>query len=355
VTPLKILYGVCGEGMGHATRSDVVARHLTARGHHVQFACDEGRALEYLRGRWGSENVAEVPGFKLSIQNNRVMLTRTLLENAATHLLSSGAHVISALGVREPDVVVNDFSAWTTRYAQLLRKPMVALDNIHFMTRCRHPQEWIDAHRDEAAAAMLVTETAVPEASFYIVLAFTRQAPVSQPLTALHLPVVRDAVSQQPVSDGGHLVVYFNDKADWSHILGVLHRAGRSVRAYGCPGVKEVTKAGNVTLCPVSDALVEDLASCSAAVSGAGFSFLSEALALRKPLLAVPYEGSFEQILNGRYLDREGFGTWAPRLGDDVLGRFLSRLEPMRARLAAFPNDRNQGLFDSLDRLLETL
>lgn len=355
MTPLKILYGVCGEGMGHATRSDVVARHLADRGHRVQFACDSGRALDYLRSRWGAENVAEVPGFKLSVKDNRVLLTRTLLENAATHLLSSGIHVLSALGVREPDVVVNDFSAWTSRYAQLLRKPMVALDNIHFMTRCRHPQEWIDAHRDEAAAAMLVTETAVPEASFYIVLSFTRQAPVIQPLTALHLPVVRKSVGEEVSSDRGHLVAYFNDRADWSHILGVLHRSGRSVRAYGCPGVKEVTKAGSVTLCPVSDQLVPDLASSSAAVSGAGFSFLSEALALKKPLLAIPYAGSFEQILNGRYLDREGFGTWAPRLDDDVLARFVSRVEPMRERLASFPNDGNQGLFEALDRLLETL
>ena len=263
------------------------------------------------------------------------------------------AHVRFALNVHEPDVVLVDYCAWTARHAKLMRKPIIAIDNIHFLTRCHHPPEWIASNRGEAAAAMLVTEMAVPEADYYFVLSFTRAAPVSQPLTALHLPIVRDSITSQPLSDAGHLVAYFNDRADWSAILQVLLGAGRPVRAYGSPGVAQPTTVGNVTLCPLSEeSLARDLASAAAAVSGAGFSFLSETIACKKPLLAIPFGDSFEQILNGRYLDREGFGTWADRLTPDVLGRFLGNLGPMRTKLATFPNDRNAGLFGALDRLL---
>lgn len=355
---MRILYGVCGEGMGHASRSDVVARHLASRGHRIHFACSAGRALDYLRSRWGHDAVTEVPGFKLVVEHNRVMLTQTLLENAFNHLMSSASHVASALSVVEPDVVIDDFDAWTARYAKLLRKPLIAIDNIHFLTRCHHPPEWVDAHKDDAAAAMLVTQITVPDALYYFVLAFTRQAPVSQPLTGLHLPVVRDSIAAEPVTDQGHLFCYFNDRAEWSSILAVLQRASRPVRAYGCPGVQERQRAGNVTLCPFSEAeLAADLASSSAAVSGAGFSLISEALALGKPLYAIPFKASFEQILNGRYLDREGFGSWATSLTDDGLGRFLERAGPggpMRERLATLPSS-NQDLFQSLDRLLRTV
>ena len=33
---MRILYGVVGEGMGHATRSAVVLSHLIARGHELR-------------------------------------------------------------------------------------------------------------------------------------------------------------------------------------------------------------------------------------------------------------------------------------------------------------------------------
>lgn len=353
---MRILYGVCGEGMGHATRSDVIARHLVARGHQIQFTCSKGRAFDYLQSRWGPNSVTMVPGYRLVIENNRVLLTRTLLSNTATHIVVSVAHVFSAFTVSAPDIVIDDFCAWTARYAKYMHKPLIAIDNIHLITRCRHSPDWIEAHRDEAAAAMLTTQLMVPEARFYFILAFTRGAPVIQPLTGLHMPVVRDSILTQPRSDEGHLVVYFNDRADWPSILNALSRSGWPVHVYGCQRVRERSVTGNVTLCPLSEAeFARDLASCHAVVSGAGFSFLSEALALKKPLLAVPYAGSFEQILNGRYLEQEGFGAWSPSLTDDSLQRFLGRLEPIRQRLEAFPYQGNQELLSNLDRLLETI
>jgi uncharacterized protein (TIGR00661 family) len=346
--------------MGHATRSDVVARHLHKQGHEIQFACSSGRALDYLRKNWGSERVIEVPGFKLVVEANRVQLSRTLLENAFNHLVSSASHVISALGATLPDVVIDDFDAWTARYAKLVGRPLIAIDNIHFLTRCHHPPEWIDAHQGDAAAAMLVTQITVPEALYYFVLSFTKSAPASQPLTGLHLPIVRACILNLRASarDDGHLFAYFNDRAAWSQILAVLQRARLPVRAYGCPGVKDRQKTGNVTLCPFSEEqLAADLSSCRAAVSGAGFSLISEALALRKPLLAIPFGASFEQICNGRYLDREGFGTWATSLSDEGLERFLERARPdgpMKDKLSKLPSG-NEQLLSSLDRLLEAL
>ena len=352
---MDVLYGVCGEGMGHATRSDVIARGLQRAGHRIQFACSEGRALEYLRSRW--PDVVCVPGFRLVVEDNRVLPTPTLLHNLARQLGSPLDHVASGLQVRLPDVVLCDFDAWTARYAKLVGRPLVAIDNIHFLTRCSHPQAWIEAHKDAAAAAMITAQSTVPEASFYIVLSFTRLAGVRQPLTALHLPVVRESVLRQTARTGSHLVAYFNDRADWPSILAALQDASpMPVRAYGRPGTASASVVGNVTLCPLSeDGLAEDLASCAAAVGGAGFSFLSEALVLRKPLLAVPFAESFEQILNGRYLQAEGYGQWAEKLTSGVLRDFLSRLRPMRERLARFPGAGNEQLAGSLGRLLVEL
>jgi uncharacterized protein (TIGR00661 family) len=44
---VKILYGVVGEGMGHAMRSRVVLEHLVAQGHEVEIMAS-GRATDFL-------------------------------------------------------------------------------------------------------------------------------------------------------------------------------------------------------------------------------------------------------------------------------------------------------------------
>ena len=51
---------------------------------------------------------------------------------------------------------------------------------------------------------------------------------------------------------------------------------------------------------------------------------MSEAVYLRKPMLALPLAGQFEQEMNARYLERLGFGTAASALDETALERFLS-------------------------------
>ena len=67
------------------------------------------------------------------------------------------------------------------------------------------------------------------------------------------------------------------------------------------------------------DGFLEDLVTARGVVTGGGFSLLSEAVYLGKPVLSVPLRGQFEQLMNARYLEREGFGICAPdrRPGDD--------------------------------------
>ena len=55
---MKILYGICGEGMGHATRSQVALQHLRSRGHEVLVAASD-QALRVLRSGSSSRAAAE--------------------------------------------------------------------------------------------------------------------------------------------------------------------------------------------------------------------------------------------------------------------------------------------------------
>ena len=84
-------------------------------------------------------------------------------------------------------------------------------------------------------------------------------------------------------------------------------------RVYGMRGGPEADQVdGNLEYRPRSgDGFVEDLRTARGVVTGGGFSLLSEAVYLGKPVLSIPLRGQFEQLMNARYLERDGYGLCA--------------------------------------------
>jgi UDP:flavonoid glycosyltransferase YjiC (YdhE family) len=86
---------------------------------------------------------------------------------------------------------------------------------------------------------------------------------------------------------------------------------------------------------------VEDLRTARCVVTGGGFSLLSEAVYLRKPVLSVPLRGQFEQLMNARYLQRNRYGMAAPVVTDEVMAEFVSRLDEFEEALGGYEQDGN--------------
>ena len=111
---------------------------------------------------------------------------------------------------------------------------------------------------------------------------------------------------------------------------------------------------GNVQFRPFSEAgFIEDLATASAVIASAGFTLMGEAVALGKPMLAIPLRRQFEQLLNARYLSQSGYGLEASDLGDgDATTKFFDHLDDYRENLTAYTHDHNAGLLSALDGFL---
>jgi hypothetical protein len=75
---MKILYGVVGEGMGHAMRSRVVLEHLVEQGHEVEIMAS-GSATDYLAKRF--DGVNRIHGLHMIYDENRVRKGKTLWSN----------------------------------------------------------------------------------------------------------------------------------------------------------------------------------------------------------------------------------------------------------------------------------
>jgi uncharacterized protein (TIGR00661 family) len=89
------------------------------------------------------------------------------------------------------------------------------------------------------------------------------------------------------------------------------------------------------------EGFVEALRTARGVVAGGGFSLLSEAVYLGKPILCVPLRGQFEQVMNARYMERLGYGLCTARLTAETVRGFVERLPEFEAALADYEQEGN--------------
>ena len=167
--------------------------------------------------------------------------------------------------------------------------------------------------------------------------------------TFLFPPIVRrEVLSLEPRSED-HILVYVTSGFD--SLLGELrdfHREKFSVYGYDRSG-----QQGVLTFKPFStDGFLHDLATAKAVIATAGFTLISEALSLKKPYLALPMQGQFEQQLNGYQLSQLGYGKSVDAPEAEAIGDFLYRLPDFRRQLSSYTPGDNGAIKAKLDELL---
>ena len=84
----------------------------------------------------------------------------------------------------------------------------------------------------------------------------------------------------------------------------------------------------------------------------AGFTLMTEAFYLRKPYLALPMRGQFEQELNAYLLARLKYGLNLRRVRTEAIGNFLYRLPEYADNLKAYRAEDNSAIKAMLGELL---
>jgi uncharacterized protein (TIGR00661 family) len=350
---VNILYGVVGEGMGHAMRSRVVLGHLTDVGHDIQTMASQ-RAVDYLGAHFA--NVHRIHGMHIIYEENRVRRTKTLLSNLALGIKAAPAQIRAYFELVDgfrPDVVVSDFESWTYLYGKIHGLPIISLDNNQMLNRCTHDASVIDEDRAGFEVARAFVKAKLPRADHYLVTTFY-YPPVRKPRTTLYPSILRPEILSATATRGEHLLVYQTAEGNDALVAG-LRASGMPCRVYGMRrSLKEDEIEGNLRYRPFSEAgFIDDLASARGVVAGGGFTLMSECVYLHKPVLATPVAGQFEQTLNAAYLEREGFGKHAGTVDGAVLDAFVAQLPSYEAQLAAYAQDGNRLLLGGLDALLD--
>jgi uncharacterized protein (TIGR00661 family) len=337
---VRVLYGVNGEGLGHATRSEVSIGGLQASGHDVRVMAS-GAAFRYLGDRLGNVNEVFGPTFAMEDGEIRRWASVTHTMTAMRRELPGSVRTwMEAVDEWAPDVVVTDFEPLSGIYARWSRTPLVCVDNIHMIDRCHHDEAIVEGAREDFRIARAVTRAMVPTAGDYVITTFF-QPPLLRGRTSLVPPIVRPAIVEATPTRGDHLVVYSGGSEE---LIDVLRATGVPCRLYGMrDGPLVGTTDGAIQFCARSvDGFLEDLVTARGVVTGGGFSLLSEAVYLGKPVLSVPLRGQFEQLMNARYLEREGFGICAPTVDPATMTAFLDGLDGYHETLEAYEQDGNR-------------
>ena len=356
---MRILYGVVGEGMGHAMRSRVVLEHLFARGHEVEIMAS-GRAAEFLRKAFAARGwVHRIHGMHIVYEENHVRRGSTIWSNVLAGVAALPAQIAAyfeLIARFRAELVISDFESWTYLYGKSRNLPILSIDNMQVLNRCSIDPDIINHNRTEFEVAKAFVKGKLPFCDHYLVTSFF-QLPTRKPNTTLFPPILRSEILGAKPSRGEHLLVYQTAEG-YDALPEALKQLDVPCRIYGMRrDLREDLVDHNLRFRPFSEAqFIDDLATSRAVIAGGGFTLMGEAVYLKKPMLAVPVGGQFEQILNACYLEKLGYGRCATDLTDVAeLRRFVDGLPAHEASVSSYYQDGNRALLEFLDAQLRAL
>ncbi|MGF1464951.1 MAG: glycosyltransferase family protein [Sandaracinaceae bacterium] len=332
----RIVYSVSGEGRGHAARARALAEALAGR-HEVRIYA-YGQSYELLAPVYLGHDrveVQKIAGMEFQYgKSKRLDYVNSFLKNVP-YLLSVSDRValLEAEIVRfGTDLVISDFEPLLPRAAYNTEIPFITLDHQSFLVSCDLSALPAKLRGFAAFMSPFVHAFYPAERVLGLVSSFFR-APLRadvhdvRQIGVLLRPEVRNA---RPTT-GEHLLAYLRRDAS-DELVDALVALGVPVRLYG---LGERPRRGNVEFRPVSAVrFVEDLASAVGLVCTAGNQLIGEAIHLRKPVLAMPERGNYEQEINAHFMRETGAGMTvdAGRLGVADLRTFLRSLDAIAAR-----------------------
>ena len=338
-----VFYCVCGEGMGHSIRTGVIVDRLKEK--YDIYIFTHGNAYDYLNSKF--DNVYKIGGFNTVYINNKVDNVKTLvsaLKRNPQNMRSSYEELYKKAKELSPDVIVTDFEIYSTYVAKLLNIPLISLDNMHIITQAdiSYPQN----QRLEMLKAKAVIKTYVVKPKIHIITSFFYPKVRGNHHAVIYPPIIREDILKLEPTEEDHIIVYQTSKESVKLVKRLKALKDEKFIVYGF-NKEEVD--GNLTYKLFNeDVFYDDLASAKAVVCNGGFTFISEAITLKKPIYSVPAKGNFEQVLNGYYVQRLGYGEYHEVMSVNRLAKFLKKLPKYQKRLSTVKKYNNDGIIKEL-------
>lgn len=325
----RIFYSLCGEGLGHAIRSAVVIEYLIKEGYDlVVFASD--RAYDYLSNKF--ENVYYIGGFNTVYEDNRVRNKKTFAYNMkdVPSDLTHNMRIMYKLANKfKPDIVVSDFEFYANLLSHMLRIPLISIDNMHVLTEANYSAS--PKYSKDRLFSEAVVHAFIQKARRTLIYSYFYPKLKNPETTQYVKPIIRDSIMELKPKVGEHILVYQTSQSN-EKLLELLKE--NSDKEFIIYGFNKDERDENLLFRKFSeDQLYEDFKDAKCVITNGGFSFITEALQLEKPVLSIPVNKQFEQILNAIYIDRLGYGKHHDKITQNILDNFLDNVEVYRKNI----------------------
>lgn len=337
-----IFYTVCGEGLGHAIRSSVMIDAIKDKYDIYIFSSD--RSYKYLKEKFN--NVFEIGGFNTIYENNEVANKKTFynaVKSNPRNLKNSYEILYKKAKELKPNVIITDFEIYGSIVSNLLKIPLISLDNIHMITQTKI--DYPPKHNSTMLKAKAIIKGYVIKPKVHILTSFFYPKIKPKKRAVLYPPVLREAILKLKPTQENHIVVY-QTSAKNQKLVQQLKNLDEKFIVYGFNQEKvdenlEFRKFSEIQL-------YNDLSTAKAVIANGGFTFISESLYLKKPTFSIPASGNFEQVLNGFYVEKLGFGQYNEGIHVPKIKNFLNKLDVYQEKLNKIKKTDNKGIINEL-------
>ena len=161
--------------------------------------------------------------------------------------------------------------------------------------------------------------------------------------------ILRDEILNAKPKNSEYVFVYQSTKS-YDKLIDLLKRINYKFIIYGFDKNQTV---GNLIFKKFDDGkdFMKDLINCKAVITNGGFTLISEAIYLKKPVLVVPIKKHFEQILNALYIQKNKLGEFYSDLNENHVVEFIMGLKNYDfSKIEKWDNEKAFQLLDMLIR-----
>lgn len=292
----KIAFGCAGEGRGHAARTIALGELLAERYEIIVFA--PSTVCGFIEESLPAAEIIEIPPVSFHKEGHTIKYGKTIVRNLPLIFdISSEVdklmRLITGMGI---SAIISDFEPFTAIAGANLNLPVLQLNHPGIVLR-------YFSLKPDALAAKLAAKIMMQNGSKELLCSFYG-GDIG--------PIIRKEVKKKITSRGDYYLVY--------------------TKAESRQQIAEALKSfpDEIFLIFPNPELdfTEALAGCKGVISSSGHQMLSEALYLRKPILAFPQKMQFEQRLNSIMLEKSGRGLAGDiRKAVKSIDSFISRID----------------------------
>ncbi len=345
----KILYGVCGEGLGHASRSRILINYLKKQNNEVKIVAG-GKAYKLLSKEF--KNVEEIESAHFVYESNEARLIRTVFNTiyrTLFHTLRSFLKIKKILEEYKPDIIITDDDPISNTVGFLKGVKRIVIDNPHAMLYRKYK---IKSNEFFAwFLLMMALRITMIKPQKYIIYDFSDEQIKNKRVLFLK-PLIQYGILKQKPIYSDHVFVYQTIDSD-KKLIQILKKFKERFVIYG---FNKDAVEDNLFFKKFNEKeFYKDISQAKAIITNAGFTVISEALYLKKPIFCLPIKNQFEQMLNGKFVEMLGAGVSYIKYDENKLKQFFENIDLYKKNLESYEPGKQEEILEKIENEIKKL